>query len=144
MVFFTSKLYFKQIYLAQRTYTTDVFLGSYTGANFGNWQVPVISFKVKHWFYFIARGSSSTISKMNNIGITRDVFLGCMSAIYLFAFTSLYVQIPGEFWQSAREIISGASQHSLTCSLQQYLCARACVCEDCYQPQAYFILDSRP
>ncbi|KAL5006677.1 hypothetical protein ScPMuIL_015483, partial [Solemya velum] len=32
---------------------------------------------------------------MNNIGLTRDVFLGCMSAIYLFAFTSLYVQIPG-------------------------------------------------
>ena len=35
------------------------------------------------------------ISRMHNIGYTRDCFLFCMSAIYLIAFSSLYVQIPG-------------------------------------------------
>lgn len=34
---------------------------------------------------------------MHNIMYTRDVFLLCMSVIYLIAFSSLYVQIPGNF-----------------------------------------------
>ena len=34
--------------------------------------------------------------ELAEIRTTRDVFLWCVSVIYLFAFTSLFVQIPGE------------------------------------------------
>ena len=34
-------------------------------------------------------------STMGEIRMTRDLFLWLLSVIYLFAFTSLYVQIPG-------------------------------------------------
>ena len=32
--------------------------------------------------------------------IVRDLFLRCISSVYLFAFASLYVQIPGQFYDS--------------------------------------------
>jgi len=32
-----------------------------------------------------------------NQQVVRQSFLWCMAAIYLFAFTSLYVQIPGQY-----------------------------------------------
>lgn len=35
--------------------------------------------------------------KMGDIRLPRHMFLWCVSAIYMFAFASLYVQIPGEF-----------------------------------------------
>jgi len=33
--------------------------------------------------------------------IVRDLFLRCMSSVYLFAFASLYVQIPGQFTRTS-------------------------------------------
>ena len=38
-----------------------------------------------------------TVSNLSNQQVVRQSFLWCVAAIYLFAFTSLYVQIPGEF-----------------------------------------------
>lgn len=39
-------------------------------------------------------------AKMGEIRMTRDFFLWCMSVIYLFAFSSLFVQIPGRSGES--------------------------------------------
>jgi len=33
---------------------------------------------------------------MTKMKIARDLFLRCLSSVYLFAFASLYVQIPGQ------------------------------------------------
>jgi len=40
------------------------------------------------------------------IRLTRDLFLWCMSVIYLFAFTSLFVQIPGRPTSSHRHRVA--------------------------------------
>jgi len=40
--------------------------------------------------------TTQLVSDIYGKHLTRDFFLWCMSAIYLVAFASLFVQIPGE------------------------------------------------
>jgi len=54
--------------------------------------------------YVVKRVVNSFRIKMK---IVRDLFLRCLSSVYLFAFASLYVQIPGQ-------ILHGMQSHVVT------------------------------
>ena len=45
----------------------------------------------------------------NKMKIVRDLFLRCISSVYLFAFASLYVQIPGQFYNGLCKMRGGAA-----------------------------------
>lgn len=47
-----------------------------------------------------SRPSSSSVPNMGEIVLPRRMFLWCMAVLYLIAFVSLYMQIPGKttFW----------------------------------------------
>ena len=47
--------------------------------------------------------------------IVKDLFLRCMSSVYLFAFASLYVQIPGQFY--TRHAVANSPNYAFTALL---------------------------
>ncbi len=60
------------------------------------WNNLLVCFLHSDWFGSWASEQSVHFREtMAKIQSTKDLFLWCMSAIYLCAFTSLYVQIPG-------------------------------------------------